>query len=79
MSAICGKLPTPRYATFTHFRSAENEVIDEGIALYFPSPASFTGEDVVELQGHGSPLVMDKLCQRAVELGARMARAGFSE
>ena len=80
MSAICGKLPTPRYATFTHFRSAENEVIDEGIALYFPSPASFTGEDVVELQGHGSPLVMDKLCQRAVELGARMARPGeFSE
>ncbi|MAX50698.1 MAG: tRNA uridine-5-carboxymethylaminomethyl(34) synthesis GTPase MnmE [Methylophaga sp.] len=80
VSAICGKLPTPRYATFTHFRSAENEVIDEGIALYFPSPASFTGEDVVELQGHGSPLVMDKLCQRAVELGARMARPGeFSE
>ncbi|WP_289281668.1 MULTISPECIES: tRNA uridine-5-carboxymethylaminomethyl(34) synthesis GTPase MnmE [unclassified Methylophaga] len=80
VSAICGKLPTPRYATFTHFRSAENEVIDEGIALYFPGPASFTGEDVVELQGHGSPLVMDKLCQRAVELGARMARPGeFSE
>lgn len=80
VSAICGKLPTPRYATFTHFRSVENEVIDEGIALYFPSPASFTGEDVVELQGHGSPLVMDKLCQRAVELGARMARPGeFSE
>ncbi|WP_417510549.1 tRNA uridine-5-carboxymethylaminomethyl(34) synthesis GTPase MnmE [Methylophaga sp.] len=80
VSAICGKLPTPRYATFTHFRSAENEVIDEGIALYFPGPASFTGEDVVELQGHGSPLVMDKLCQRVVELGARMARPGeFSE
>ncbi len=80
VSAICGKLPSPRYATFTLFRSAENDVIDEGIALYFPGPASFTGEDVVELQGHGSPLVMDKLCQRAVELGARMARPGeFSE
>lgn len=80
VSAICGKLPAPRYATFTQFRSAENEVIDEGIALYFPGPASFTGEDVVELQGHGSPLVMDRLCQRAVELGARMARPGeFSE
>lgn len=80
VTAICGKLPTPRYAKFTHFRDADNGVIDEGIALYFPGPASFTGEDVVELQGHGSPLVMDKLCQRAVELGARMARPGeFSE
>ncbi|HIM39925.1 MAG TPA: tRNA uridine-5-carboxymethylaminomethyl(34) synthesis GTPase MnmE [Methylophaga aminisulfidivorans] len=80
VTAICGKLPTPRYAKFTHFRDADNGVIDEGIALYFPGPASFTGEDVVELQGHGSPLVMDRLCQRAVELGARMARPGeFSE
>lgn len=80
VAAICGKLPTPRYAKFTHFRDADNGVIDEGIALYFPGPASFTGEDVVELQGHGSPLVMDRLCQRAVELGARMARPGeFSE
>lgn len=80
VTAICGKLPTPRYAKFTHFRDVDNGVIDEGIALYFPGPASFTGEDVVELQGHGSPLVMDKLCQRAVELGARMARPGeFSE
>ncbi|GLQ00421.1 tRNA modification GTPase MnmE [Methylophaga thalassica] len=80
VTSICGKLPTPRYAKFTHFRDADNGVIDEGIALYFPGPASFTGEDVVELQGHGSPLVMDRLCQRAVELGARMARPGeFSE
>jgi tRNA modification GTPase len=80
VTAICGKLPSPRYAKFTHFRDADNGVIDEGIALYFPGPASFTGEDVVELQGHGSPLVMDRLCQRAVELGARMARPGeFSE
>ncbi len=80
VTAICGKLPTPRYAKFTHFRDADNGVMDEGIALYFPGPASFTGEDVVELQGHGSPLVMDRLCQRAVELGARMARPGeFSE
>ncbi|EGL54137.1 putative GTPase [Methylophaga aminisulfidivorans MP] len=80
VAAICGKLPTPRYAKFTHFRDVDNDVIDEGIALYFPGPASFTGEDVVELQGHGSPLVMDRLCQRAVELGARMARPGeFSE
>lgn len=78
--AICGKLPQPRFAQFTHFRDANGEIIDSGIALYFPGPASFTGEDVVELQGHGSPLVMDKLCQRAIELGARMARPGeFSE
>lgn len=78
--AICGKLPEPRYAQFTHFRDADAEIIDSGIALFFPGPASFTGEDVIELQGHGSPLVMDKLCQRAIELGARMARPGeFSE
>lgn len=78
--AICGKVPKPRYAQFTHFRDADAEIIDSGIALFFPGPASFTGEDVVELQGHGSPLVMDRLCQRAMQLGARMARPGeFSE
>jgi tRNA modification GTPase len=80
VEAICGKQPQPRYAQFTHFRDKEGEIMDSGIALYFPGPASFTGEDVVELQGHGSPLVMDQLCQRAIELGARMARPGeFSE
>lgn len=80
VQAICGKLPQPRYAQFTHFRDKSGDLIDSGIALYFPGPASFTGEDVVELQGHGSPLVMDQLCQRAIELGARMARPGeFSE
>ncbi|MCX4187994.1 tRNA uridine-5-carboxymethylaminomethyl(34) synthesis GTPase MnmE [Methylophaga sp. OBS4] len=79
-SQICGKLPQPRYAQFCHFRDDGGEIIDSGIALYFPGPASFTGEDVVELQGHGSPLVMDRLCQRAIGLGARMARPGeFSE
>jgi len=79
-AAICGKLPEPRYAKFSHFRDADGEIIDSGIALYFPNPASFTGEDVVELQGHGSPLVLSRLCQRAISLGARMARPGeFSE
>jgi tRNA modification GTPase len=79
-TAICGKLPEPRYAQFSHFRDHDGEIIDSGIALYFPNPASFTGEDVVELQGHGSPLVLARLCQRAVSLGARMARPGeFSE
>ena len=77
---ICGKLAQTRQAKFTHFRAADKEIIDSGIALYFAGPASFTGEDVIELQGHGSPLVMARLCQRAVELGARMARPGeFSE
>lgn len=78
--AICGKLPAARYAQFSNFRDHDGEIIDSGIALYFPNPASFTGEDVVELQGHGSPLVLARLCQRAVNLGARMARPGeFSE
>ncbi|MCL4125938.1 UNVERIFIED_CONTAM: hypothetical protein GTU68_012664 [Idotea baltica] len=77
---ICGRLPTPRQALFSHFRHADGEIIDSGIALFFPNPASFTGEDVLELQGHGSPLVLDQLCQRAISLGARMARPGeFSE
>lgn len=79
-TAICGSLPQARYARFGRFRNAGDETLDSGIVLYFPGPASFTGEDVIELQGHGSPLVMDRLCQRAIELGARMARPGeFSE
>lgn len=77
---ICGRLPAPRHAMFSHFRNAQGDVIDSGIALFFPNPASFTGEDVVELQGHGSPIVLDQLCQRAISLGARMAKPGeFSE
>lgn len=70
----------PRQATHARFVDAEGEVIDEGILLYFPAPASFTGQDVIELQGHGSPVVMDMLVRRAIELGARPARPGeFSE
>ena len=77
---ICGRLPIGRVAQFNHFRDGKGEVIDSGIALYFPKPASFTGEDVVELQGHGSPVVLDRLCQCAISLGARMAKPGeFSE
>lgn len=77
---ICSRLPEPRYALFTAFRNARQEAIDSGLCLFFPGPASFTGEDVAELQGHGSPIVLDQLCLRAVELGARMARPGeFSE
>ncbi|MDS4031481.1 MAG: tRNA uridine-5-carboxymethylaminomethyl(34) synthesis GTPase MnmE [Candidatus Contendobacter sp.] len=78
--AVCGALPTSRQAVLRHFRSNDGEVIDEGIALYFPAPHSFTGEDVLELQGHGGPVVMDLLLARVLELGARLARPGeFSE
>ncbi len=77
---ICGKLAEPRVAKYSHFRDLDGEIIDSGVVIYFPNPASFTGEDVIELQGHGSPLVLDRLCKRAIELGARMARPGeFSE
>ncbi|MEI2770150.1 MAG: tRNA uridine-5-carboxymethylaminomethyl(34) synthesis GTPase MnmE [Candidatus Competibacter sp.] len=79
-AALLGKLPTPRQAILRRFRSNDGEVIDEGIALYFPAPHSFTGEDVLELQGHGGPVVMDLLLARVLELGARPARPGeFSE
>jgi tRNA modification GTPase len=78
--AMAGRLPDPRYATLAAFRDADGEVIDSGIALHFPAPASFTGEDVVELQGHGSQFILQRLVQRALELGARAARPGeFSE
>ncbi|WP_313232051.1 tRNA uridine-5-carboxymethylaminomethyl(34) synthesis GTPase MnmE [Stenotrophomonas acidaminiphila] len=70
----------PRHAHYARFRDADGEVLDDGIALYFPGPRSFTGEDVVELQGHGSPVVLRQLLERCVALGARQARAGeFSE
>lgn len=79
-SRILGRLPTPRHAVFTAFRDAGGEAIDQGVALYFPAPASFTGEHVLELQGHGGPVVMDLLLGRTIELGARQARPGeFSE
>lgn len=77
---ITHKTLKARYAQFCAFYSADGDVIDEGIALLFENPHSFTGEDVVELQGHGGPVVMDRLLQVAISHGARMARAGeFSE
>lgn len=70
----------PRQAHLVTFRDGHGDAIDQGIALYFPAPNSFTGEDVLELQGHGSPVVMRMLLARCLELGARMARPGeFSE
>jgi tRNA modification GTPase len=78
--AVIGSLPAARHAHLARFRDAQGASIDQGIALYFPAPASFTGEDVLELQSHGGMLVMDLLLRRLLELGARMARAGeFSE
>lgn len=70
----------PRHAHFARFHHANGDVLDEGILLYFPAPHSFTGEDVVELQGHGGPVVMASLLARVVQLGCRIARPGeFSE
>ena len=78
--ALLGQLPNPRQATLRSFCASNGELLDQGIALYFPAPHSFTGEDVLELQGHGGPVVMDLLLARVLELGARLARPGeFSE
>ncbi len=77
---ILGRLPRPRLAELANFRDARGETIDDGLALFFPSPNSFTGEDVLELQGHGGPVVMDLLLQRVIGLGARIAQPGeFSQ
>lgn len=77
---VGGKTLAPRTARYAIFRDADGETIDDGIALYFKAPASFTGEDVVELQAHGSPVLLRQLVARAIALGARQARPGeFSE
>jgi tRNA modification GTPase len=78
--SITGALPLPRHARFSRFRDQDGATLDEGIALFFPAPHSFTGEDVLELQGHGGPVVMDLLLQRCLQLGARLAQPGeFSQ
>ena len=77
---MLGKLPPPRHATFARFRDRTGQPIDQGLALFFPAPHSFTGEDVLELHGHGGPVILDMVLSRALELGARPARPGeFSE
>jgi tRNA modification GTPase len=73
---IIGDLPEPRHASVRIFRDAAGEMLDGGLALYFPAPASFTGEDVLELHGHGGPVVLDLLLARIIELGARLAQPG---
>ena len=75
-----GRQLAPRQARYARFADGDGEVIDDGIALYFRGPASFTGEDVVELQAHGSPVALQQLVARCIALGARQARPGeFSE
>lgn len=70
----------PRHAHYLPFLNTQGEALDQGIALFFPGPHSFTGEDVVELQGHGGPVILDWLLRSACERGARLARPGeFSE
>jgi len=77
---ILGLLPKPRIATYLPFFDENNTVIDKGIAIHFSAPHSLTGEDVLELQGHGGPIILDYLLKRILTLGVRMARPGeFSE
>lgn len=79
-AALLGHLPKPRYAEYLSFLEADGTAIDEGLALYFPAPHSFTGEHVLELQGHGGPIILDCLLKCVLKLGARLARPGeFSE
>lgn len=74
--AILGNLPQPRRATFANFTDQKGETLDQGIALFFPAPNSYTGDDVLELQGHGGPAVLQLLLQNCINLGARLAQPG---
>jgi len=77
---LMGNLPRPRQASLRNFRQQDGSIIDQGLGLYFPAPGSYTGESVLELHTHGSPVVVQMLIRRCLDLGARMARPGeFSE
>lgn len=79
-TVLLGRKPLPRHAHFCHFHDEHGSLLDRGLLLHFPAPHSFTGEDVVELQAHGSRIVLASLLDRVIRLGARQARAGeFSE
>ncbi|MFI3122337.1 MAG: tRNA uridine-5-carboxymethylaminomethyl(34) synthesis GTPase MnmE, partial [Methylococcales bacterium] len=79
-SKLFSKNLPPRTAVYSPFLDELGETIDSGIALYFPAPNSYTGEDVLELQGHGGAVVLDMLLRRVLALGARLANAGeFTE
>jgi tRNA modification GTPase len=73
---ILGKLPEARSAVYSKFLGSDGDILDQGIALYFPAPHSYTGEHVLELQGHGGPAVLQMLLQRCLDLGARLAQPG---
>jgi tRNA modification GTPase len=75
-SVLLGRVPQPRRATVADFRDAAGALIDQGIALYFPAPRSYTGEDVLELQAHGGDAVLELLLERCIGLGARVAEPG---
>ena len=78
--AVAGRLPEPRLATSARFLAGDGETLDTGIALWFPAPHSYTGEDTLELQGHGGSVVLDRVAGRVLSLGARPARPGeFTE
>ncbi len=77
---LCPKKLVPRHAVYTSFQDAENRLIDSGLLIFFPGPASYTGEDVIELHGHGGTVVLDMLLGRVLALGARLAKPGeFTE
>ena len=73
---ILGRLPKARYATYTNFMDEKGDTLDQGVALFFPTPHSYTGEDVLELQGHGGSAILYMLLQRCINLGARLAQPG---
>jgi tRNA modification GTPase len=75
-AALTGRQLTLRFATYTPFLAADGSTLDQGIALYFPAPHSYTGEEVLELQGHGGPAVLQSVLQRCLDLGARLAQPG---
>ena len=79
-SQLLNKPLTPRHALYASFLDSDGSVIDSGIALYFTNPHSYTGEDILELQGHGGAVVLDMVLRRVLSLGARLANAGeFTE
>ncbi len=80
LCSITGEKPVPRQAKYCHFKDATGEVLDTGIALYFSAPASSTGEDIVELQGHGGQIILNRVLEQTLQLGSRLARPGeFTE
>lgn len=76
VTSLTGGIPPARHAALSAFRDADGEVIDQGISIFFPGPHSYTGEDVLEIQGHGGVAILRMLLRRCVELGARVAEPG---